>query len=535
MLTKLHAGGKFDKSTYKVSGGLHGVGVSVTNALSEKLRVEVRRDGKIWMQEFERGNPVADVIVTGETKETGTTISFYPDNEIFETLDFSFEILESRLRELAFLNKGVRISIHDERNEKKEEFYFNGGIKDFVVYLNTGKTIIHPPICLVKEQDQVVVEIAMQYNDGYTDSILSFVNNIPTHEGGTHLSGFKTAITRLFNQYGEKNKILDELKLSSEDCWEGLTAIISVKVPNPQFEGQTKTKLGNSSVKGIVDSVVFSELSTFFGENPSIAKLIVGKSLDALKAREAARKARELTRRKSVLEGSSLPGKLADCSNKDPAKCEIYLVEGDSAGGSAKSGRSRDFQAILPLRGKVLNVEKSRLHKILVNNEIVTIISALGCGIGEEFSVEKLRYHKIILMTDADVDGHHISCLLLTFLYRYMKPLIEGGFVYLAMPPLFRLQKGKTVEYVYDDAHKNIFLKEHGEGSLVQRYKGLGEMNPSQLWETTMDPATRQLKKITAEDAIAADQTFSMLMGDEVDLRKEFIQQHAHEVDELDI
>ncbi|MBN2112331.1 DNA topoisomerase (ATP-hydrolyzing) subunit B [Candidatus Woesearchaeota archaeon] len=536
VMTMLHAGGKFDKDAYKVSGGLHGVGVSVVNALSEKLIVEVTRDGKLYVQEYSRGKPTSEVNVVGNAEGTGTKVMFKPDTEIFETTELIYDTLAARLKELAFLNKGLEITIKDERTGKEELFKFERGIIDFVEYLNKNKNKIHKPIWIEKQKNGTHVEAVIQYNDSYVETLFTFVNNINTHEGGTHLSGFKTALTRTFNTYGEKLKVLEGMKLTSEDVREGLTAIVSVKVTEPQFEGQTKTKLGNSEVKGIVDSVVSEGLGIFFEENPSAAKTVIGKSVGALKAREAARKARELTRRKSALEGSSLPGKLADCSNKDPSKCEIYLVEGDSAGGSAKQGRNREFQAILPLRGKILNVEKARLNKILSSDAIVTTVAALGTGIGDEFDIGHLRYHKVIIMTDADVDGNHITCLLLTFFYRYLPQLIEGGHIYLATPPLYSLKKGKSISYAYTEAEKDKLLKEIGlEGINLQRYKGLGEMNPSQLWETTMDPATRVLKKVTIEDAVEADRIFTILMGDEVAPRRQFIEEHALEVRELDI
>ena len=536
VMTKLHAGGKFSKDAYKVSGGLHGVGVSVVNALSESLIVEVKREGKLFTQKYERGKPLEEVKAVGEAEGTGTTVIFKPDTEIFDTTEFEYEVIQARMKELAFLNKGLEITLKDERAGKEEVFKFERGIVDFVEFLNAKKNKVHKPILISGEKNTTQVEATIQYNDSYNEALFTFVNNINTHEGGTHLSGFKTALTRSLNNYGEKNKLLDGYKLTSEDVREGLTAILSIKVAEPQFEGQTKTKLGNSEVKGIVDSLVSEGLNTFLEENPSAAKAILRKSVDALRAREAARKARELTRRKSALEGSNLPGKLADCSNKDPAKCEIYLVEGDSAGGSAKMGRNREFQAILPLRGKILNVEKARLNKILNSDAIVTMIAALGAGIGEEFNKERLRYHKVIIMTDADVDGNHITCLLLTFFYRYMPDLIEGGNIYLAMPPLYSVKKGKSMKYAYNEAEKDKILKETGtEGVTIQRYKGLGEMNPRQLWDTTMDPKTRTLMKIGIEDAVEADRIFTVLMGDEVAPRKKFIQDHALEVSELDI
>jgi len=536
VMTTLHAGGKFEKGSYKVSGGLHGVGVSCTNALSEKLVAEVQRNGKVYSQEYARGKPVAEVKEVGTAEGTGTKIMFKPDPEIFDTVEFEFEILISRLKELAFLNKGLEISIKDERDKKEEIFKFERGVVDFVEYLNANKNILHKPIFIEGEKNDVQVEVVVQYNDSYNEALFTFVNNINTHEGGTHLSGFKTALTRSCNSYGEKHKILENVKLTSEDVREGLTAIISIKIAEPQFEGQTKTKLGNSEVKGIVDSIVSEGLNTFFEENPKAGKSVIGKSVDALKAREAARKARELTRRKSALEGSSLPGKLADCSNKDPAQCEIYLVEGDSAGGSAKQGRNRKFQAILPLRGKILNVQKARLNKILNSDAIVTMIAALGTAIGDEFKIEKLRYHKVIIMTDADVDGNHITCLLLTFFFRYMRELVENGHIYLATPPLYSVKKGKKMIYAYDEEEKDKVLAETGtEGVHVQRYKGLGEMNPKQLWTTTMDPTTRTLKRIEIDDAVEADRIFTILMGDEVAPRRKFIEDHALDAGELDI
>ncbi|MBN1175052.1 DNA topoisomerase (ATP-hydrolyzing) subunit B [Candidatus Woesearchaeota archaeon] len=544
-MTKLHAGGKFDKDTYKVSGGLHGVGVSCVNALSIKLIATVHKNGKIHQQEFERGIPVAPLKVIGETTKTGTTIKFYPDHEIFqETTEFSYDTLATRIRELAFLNKGIRITLTDKREgkNKEKEFFYEGGIVSFVEYLNESNTKINEDIIyLAKEKDNIELELALQYNDGYNEHLHSFVNNINTYEGGTHVTGFKAALTRVFNTYAEKNipkKNGAGLKLSSEDVREGLVCIISVKIPEPQFEGQTKTKLGNSEVKGIIESLVTQGLGTYLEENPKVARAIIEKSILAAKAREAARKARELTRRKNVLEGSSLPGKLADCSERDPSKCEIYIVEGDSAGGSAKQGRNREFQAILPLKGKILNVEKARLAKMLANNEITAMVTALGTGIGEDFNIEKLRYHKIIIMTDSDVDGSHITTLILTFFFRYMKELIEAGHVYDSMPPLYKIQKGNQKFYALNDEEKEKIIKEMGadENKVnLQRYKGLGEMNPEQLWETTMNPATRTLKRITIEDAVESDRVFSMLMGDEVEPRRVFIEENAKNVTNLDI
>ncbi|MBW2977330.1 DNA topoisomerase (ATP-hydrolyzing) subunit B [Candidatus Woesearchaeota archaeon] len=536
VLTKLHAGGKFDSKIYKVAGGLHGVGISVTNALSEKLIVDVMRDNKIYRQEYEKGKPVSELKVVGESKETGTKISFLPDHEIFPEIIFHFDLLSLRLRELAFLNKGLEINLKDEREEGKENnFKYEGGVISFVEFINKNKTPLHKPIYFDKIQDEYEVEIAMQYNDGYRENIHSFANNINTIEGGTHLNGFKSALTRVFNSYIKKNN-LGEMSLAGDDVREGLSAVVSIKLREPQFEGQTKAKLGNSEVKGVVDSIVTDKLSSFLEENPDVAKNIALKMLNAATAREAARKARELTRRKGILETGSLPGKLADCSSRDPAKTELFIVEGDSAGGSAKQGRNREFQAILPLKGKILNVEKARLNKVVENNEIVTMITALGTGIAEEFNINKARYHKIVIMTDADVDGNHITCLLLTFFYRYMRPLIEAGYVYIAMPPLYKIQKGKEKIYVYNEKEKEAAIVKLGkEGVHLQRYKGLGEMNPHQLWDTTMDPSTRILKKVDIEDAVKADEMFTILMGSEVEPRRKFIEEHAKEVKELDV
>ncbi len=534
VLTKLHAGGKFSKDSYKVSGGLHGVGVSVVNALAEKLIVTIHREGKIWVQEYCRGKPVTELKVTGNVEGTGTTVTFLADHEIFPDINHSFETLSARLRELAFLNKGLYISIEDERADKKHEFEFQGGIISFVEYHNKTKQPLHKPIYIQKKQDTIEVEACLQYTDSYQESIMSFVNSINTRDGGSHLTGFKTALTRAINKYADSKA--SDLKISSEDTMEGLTAIISVKIPEPQFEGQTKTKLGNTEVRGLVDSIVHESFSAFLNENPQITKIIIDKILNAAKAREAARKARELTRRKGALNNHSLPGKLADCTERDPLKSELFIVEGDSAGGSAKQGRDRKFQAILPLRGKILNVEKARLDKVLVNNEVMSLITALGTGIGQEFNIAKLRYNKIILMTDADVDGAHISTLLMTFFYRYMPMLIEKGHLYLAQPPLFRIAKGRASHYVYNDRMLKETLEKIGrEGTSLQRYKGLGEMNAEQLWDTTMNPSNRVLKQIAVKDAIEADEIFSLLMGDDVEPRKEFIMSHAHEVINLDI
>lgn len=541
VMTMLHAGGKFGGGAYKVSGGLHGVGVSVVNALSRWLEAWVKTGGKIHRQRYERGKPVTDVEVVGETDETGTIVHFLPDDEIFETVEYSFDTLSYRLRELAFLAKGVKISLQDKRKGREREavYQYDGGIVAFVEHLNKAKDPIHPDIIYVsKPVEDVLVEVALQYNDGYNDSTFTFANLINTPEGGTHLSGFRSALTRTINDYARKNGLLkdNDENLTGDDVREGLTAIISVKLPNPQFEGQTKTKLGNSEIKGIVESVVAEGLYEYFEQNPATARKIVEKSVAAARAREAARKAKELTRRKSALEVSFLPGKLADCSLRDPDLCELYLVEGDSAGGSAKQGRDRRFQAILPLRGKILNVEKARLDKILNNEEIRAMITALGTGVGDDFDYSKLRYRKIIAMTDADVDGAHIRTLLLTFFYRYMPTLIEKGNIYFANPPLYRVKQGKKDYYVYSDAELNNLLNQIGRSNVsIQRYKGLGEMNAEQLWETTMNPETRTMYQVTLEDAMAADEIFTTLMGDKVEPRREFIQTHAKDVTDLDI
>ncbi len=533
VFTVLHAGGKFDNSAYKVSGGLHGVGASVVNALSKELTATVKRNGRIHRQRFVGGKAVTkDLEILGSADLTGTSVTFLADDSIFETIDYDFDTLSARLRELAFLNKGIKITIKDERDNREHTFQYDGGIQSFVQFLNKGKTPLHQVFYFEKTDGKNVVEAALQYNDSYNETVFSFVNNINTKEGGTHLTGFKTAITRVLNSYAEKEK--DGFKITGDDVKEGLTAIISVKVPQPQFEGQTKSKLGNSEIKGIVDSFVFEKFREYMEENPKDAKIIVEKCLNAARAREAARKARELVRRKNALDGLHLPGKLADCSEKDPAKCEIYLVEGDSAGGSAKSGRDRSFQAILPLRGKILNVEKSRLIKVLGNNEILSLITALGTSVGEDFNPGKLRYDKIIIMTDADVDGAHIRTLLLTFFFRYFGKLVEEGHIYIAQPPLYRVKKGKEEHYVYSDEEKDQKLKELPDAE-IQRYKGLGEMNPDQLWDTTMDPKNRVLLQVTMKDAIEADRTFTLLMGDEVPPRRAFIMRHAKEVENLDV
>lgn len=542
IMTVLHAGGKFGGGGYKVSGGLHGVGASVVNALSEACEVTVTREGKVWQQKYSRGNILGDVTQIGESDGHGTKTWFKPDHEIFETTEFEFEILQSRLRELAFLNKGIRITLSDKREgqEKGETYYYEGGIKEFVNYLNRNKDVLHPePIYVEGEKDGIIAEVSLQYNDGYTENLYSFANNIDTIEGGTHLVGFKTAITRVINDYAKKFGHIKESdkNLSGDDVREGLTAVVSVKIAEPQFEGQTKTKLGNSEVRGVVDSIVADGVGTFLEENPSVGKIIIDKALMAARARDAARKARELTR-KSVLERSTLPGKLADCSSKDPMECEIYIVEGDSAGGSAKQGRNRKFQAILPLRGKILNVEKQRLDRILNADSIRSMVTAFGAGIGKDFDVSKLRYNRIIIMTDADVDGAHIRTLLLTFFYRYMRPLIDEGHVFIAQPPLYKVSKGKKEIYAYTDEELESALNEMGgkDSSVdIQRYKGLGEMNANQLWDTTMNPEERILLKATVEDAIAADEIFTILMGDKVEPRREFIQKNAKKVSNLDI
>ncbi|MEM4554636.1 MAG: DNA topoisomerase (ATP-hydrolyzing) subunit B [Candidatus Anstonellaceae archaeon] len=535
VMTVLHAGGKFDNKTYKVSGGLHGVGVSVVNALSEWLEVEVKRDGKIYRQRYERGKPVTPVYQVGETKGCGTKVRFKPDPIIFKNVEFNFDLLANRMRELAFLNKGLSITIRNEVTGEVQVHCYQGGLISFVEHINKNKVPITKVIYFQKQEGDIDVEVAMQYNDGYADNVYTFANNINTVEGGFHLVGFKSALTRVVNEYVEANLNKKEpIKISGEDLKEGLAAVISVKLPHPQFEGQTKTKLGNSEVKGIVESIVYEKLSRYMEENPADARKIVEKALSAAQAREAAQKARELVRRKGAMESGILPGKLADCSEEDPAKSELYIVEGDSAGGSAKQGRDRRFQAILPLRGKILNVEKAPIVKILNNEEIKALISALGTGFGEDFDIKKLRYHKVIIMTDADVDGAHIRTLLLTLFFRYLRELLEKGHVYIAQPPLYRIKKGKEEKYAYSDSEKDKILQEW-EGATVQRYKGLGEMNPEQLWATTMDPANRVLLKVHVEDAMKADEIFTILMGDAVEPRKEFIEAHAKEVKNLDV
>ena len=559
VMTVLHAGGKFDKGSYKVSGGLHGVGVSVVNALSEWMWVEVKRDGRVHRQEYKIGEPQTGLKTVGTAKKTGTKVCFYPDNNIFKTIGFEYDIISERLRELAYLNKGIEIQLKDERSEDGEldVFKFKGGLSDFVKYLDEHNNPLHNKIITVNREDgEVPVEVALRYGNTYNDNILTFVNNINTIEGGTHLSGFRSALTRAMNNHASKNNLIkakknEKITLTGEDFREGLTAIVSVKVAEPQFEGQTKTKLGNGDVKGVVDKVVYEGILDFLEQNPSIGRRIIEKALLAARSRSAARKARELIRRKSALGGSSLPGKLSDCSNRDPVFCELYLVEGDSAGGSAKQGRDRRTQAILPLRGKVINSEKARVDKLLSNNEVQSIITALGAGFGgsvDEFSekspgdfdLEKLRYHKIIIMTDADVDGSHIRTLLLTFFYRKMKEVIDGGYLYLALPPLYRVSQGKKESYAYDDNERDLLIERMKKDNKntkvgIQRYKGLGEMNPGQLWETTMDPEKRTLMKVTVESAAEAAETFQNLMGSDVEARRGFIERNAKFVVNLDV
>jgi len=539
VLTTLHAGGKFSNSIYKISGGLHGVGLSVVNALSSLLDVEIKRDGKIYHQVYEKGKPVTSLTEIGESNETGTKIIFYPDSEIFETTKFDYEIIANRLRELAFLNPGVTIELREETTGRSSVFKYEGGLLQFIEYLSKGKEILHSPLYFKREEGNLVAEVVMQYNSGYDELILSYVNNIHTIEGGTHVAGFRSALTRVVNTFAKSWGLWKEGEpLSGEDVREGLTAIISVKVPDPQFEGQTKTKLGNSEVKRFVDSVVEEEITKYFSANSDVGKLIIGKIIEAYSARQAARKARELVRRKSFFESTLLPGKLADCSEKDPSKCELFIVEGESAGGSAKQGRDRRYQAILPLRGKILNVEKAQhLTKILSSEEIKAIIASLGTGIGQEFDLSKLRYHKVIIMTDADVDGAHIRTLLLTFFYRHFRPLIEGGYIYIAQPPLYLLRKGREERYAYSEEEKEAVLREweYSDNIYIQRYKGLGEMDPEQLKETTMDAQKRMLLQVTIEDALEAERLFSVLMGSNVEERRAFIEQKAKFVRNLDI
>jgi DNA gyrase subunit B len=543
VMTKLNAGGKFDKNTYKVSGGLHGVGASVVNALSEWCEVEVHREGKVYFQRYVRGAPEKPVAITSDTTKHGTVTRFKPDKQIFEDIEFSFDVLSNRLRELAFLTKGIRIAVADERAlpKKSHIFHFDGGVKSFIEYLNKNKELIHQePVYFDSERDHTRVEVGLQYNDSYTETIFTFANNINTREGGTHLIGFKSALTRCLNDYLKKLNLSKKLEenLSGEDVREGMTAVISVKVPEPQFEGQTKARLGNSEVKGIVESLTYDRLSLFFDENPDVVKKILDKSIMAAKAREAARKARELTRKKGLLENSGLPGKLADCSEDDPAKCELYIVEGDSAGGSAKQGRDRVFQAILPLWGKMLNVEKTRIDKVLTNDKLFPIISSLGTGVGAQFDLSKLRYGKIIIMADADVDGSHIRTLLLTFFFRYMRELLERGHVYIAMPPLYKIEWGKNLFYAYDEKERDDILAKNGKTEAdvgIQRYKGLGEMNPEQLWETTMNPDKRSIIHVKLEDGVEAEEIFTTLMGENVEPRRKFIEDNALAVTNLDV
>ncbi len=541
VMTTLHAGGKFDNASYKVSGGLHGVGVSCVNALSEWLKVEVLREGKLYSQEYHRGVPTAPMATKPADKKdkgSGTSVRFKPDGTIFETVDFHWDTVASRLRELAYLNSGLTMHLFDARNDKQMDYFAKGGITEFVKFLNTNKEVLHKPVVFARERDNVAVEISLQYNDTYAETLLSFVNNINTIEGGTHVGGFRSALTRTLVNYAKSEGLMKSLKadIGGEDVREGLVAVISVKMQNPQFEGQTKTKLGNSEIKGAVETVVGEGLREYFEENPSVARKIVDKMISAARAREAARKARDLARRKTILDGGSLPGKLADCSFDDPKDCEIYIVEGDSAGGSAKQGRDRRFQAILPIRGKILNVEKARIDKILANEEIRSIITALGAGVKDEFDITKLRYHKIILMADADVDGAHIRTLLLTFLFRELRPLVDAGHVYIAQPPLFLVKAGKDEIYCFDDKEREEAITRIGKKNvMVQRYKGLGEMNPDQLWKTTMNPETRTLVRVNSEDAVEADRIFTILMGEQVEPRRQFIEENALFVKNLDI
>jgi len=542
VMTTLHAGGKFDSKTYKVSGGLHGVGVSVVNALSEWCEVDVLKEGKLYTQRYEHGKPTGPMKSRPAERSrngSGTTTRFKPDATIFEVTEYHYDVLAGRMRELAFLNSGLTIRMHDTRTGKKAEYAAKGGISEFVKYLNQNKDVLHgKPVSFAREREGVAVDVSFQYNDGYIESVHSFVNNINTVEGGTHLIGFRSALTRTLTNYAEKEGMTRNSKstVSGEDVREGLTAVISVKMQNPQFEGQTKTKLGNSEVKGVVESTVGEGLREFFEENPSVARKIVEKMLAAARAREAARKARELARRKTILDGGSLPGKLADCAFDDPGLCEIYIVEGDSAGGTAKQGRDRRFQAILPIRGKILNVEKARIDKILANEEIRNIITALGAGVKDEFDITKLRYHKIIVMTDADVDGAHIRTLLLTFIYRELRPLVDGGHVYIAQPPLFMVKNGKDEIYAFNEKERDEAIARVGrKNTLVQRYKGLGEMNPEQLWRTTMDPEKRTLLRVTSDDAVEADRIFTILMGEQVEPRRAFIEENALSVKNLDV
>lgn len=540
IMTTLHSGGKFGGSGYNISGGLHGVGLSVVNALSNHMDVTIYRDGQVHKQAYEKGVPLGPLYTDGSSDETGTTIHFHPDPDIFEEVRFEREIIEQRLRELAFLNQGLRIVFRDEREEEpvEKEFHYEDGLRAFVAYLNKNKELLtETPFYIESKKEDVIVRVALQYNTGYSENIYSFANNIHTQEGGTHEVGFKNGLTRVINDYAKKNNFLKEndSNLSGEDIREGLAAIVSVLVKEPQFEGQTKTKLGNTYIRGIVESVVYESLEDYLNENPAIARRIVEKAISARRAREAAKKARELTRRKSALESTTLPGKLADCSSRDPAESELFIVEGDSAGGSAKQGRDRNFQAILPLRGKILNVEKARLDRVLSNEEIRALITAMGTGIDEDFDISKARYHKLLIMTDADVDGSHIRVLLLTFFYRFMRPLVEQGYVYIAQPPLYGIKRGNEIHYFHSEEKMNEFIAQSGKKWTIQRYKGLGEMDPEQLWETTMNPENRRILQVTVEDAIRADEIFSSLMGDNVEPRREFIQANARFVTNLDI
>jgi DNA gyrase subunit B len=537
VITQLHAGGKFDKKAYKVSGGLHGVGISVVNALSEEMSVEVHRGNKIYVQTYINGVPKEDVKIAGETQKRGTTVRFKPSAAIFRDSAFDYAYLRERIMELSFLNAGLKITLNDERDGNKQEtFFYEGGIREFCNYLNKSRTKLHEPFYYKKTAGDTEIEFAVQYTDAYSEMLYSFVNDIKTIEGGTHLSGFKTAMTRVVNDYIKNNKLLkNEQKISGDDILEGLTAVISLKVPEPQFEGQTKTKLGNSEIKGMVDSVVYDSIKTYFEENPVPAKHITQKVMNSMEAREAAQKAKELIRRKNVFESSILPGKLADCSEEDPSRSELFLVEGDSAGGSLKQARDRRYQAILPLRGKILNVEKAPVHKVLTSEEIKAIVLSIGAGFKDDFDVNKVRYHRVIVASDADIDGSHIRTLLLTLFYRYFRPMLEKGYIYIAQPPLYRIKKGKHIEYAYSDEQLKQATIRLGDGCEIQRYKGLGEMNPDQLWETTVDPEHRTLKRVTIEDAMAADELFSLLMGSEVGPRREFIEKYALEVKNLDV
>ncbi|MDQ6779894.1 MAG: DNA topoisomerase (ATP-hydrolyzing) subunit B [Candidatus Eremiobacteraeota bacterium] len=537
VMTVLHAGGKFDQLGYKVSGGLHGVGISVTNALSEWTITQVKRDEKLYEQRFARGVASGPLKTIGVAEGTGTLQHFKPDPNVFSVLDFSFDILQQRLRELAFLNRGLRINLTDERNDKRQSFVYEGGIKSFVEHLNKNKGPVHDVRYVVGERGKIQVEVAFQYNEGYIDNVLAYANNIHTVDGGTHMAGFRSAITRVLNNYAKKNGLLkeSEANLSGEDVREGLTAVVSVKLPNPEFEGQTKAKLGSAEARGAVDEVVAEALTYYLEENPGPARRIVEKCANASRAREAARKARDLARRKNALDSGSLPGKLADCSERDPARSEVFLVEGESAGGSAKLGRDRHFQAILPLRGKILNVEKARLDKIVGHEEIRTLITALGAGFQADFDLSKLRYHRIYIMTDADVDGAHIRTLLLTFFFRYMPKLIENGHLFIAQPPLYQVKKGKKIWYCYKEEERDAAIKEAGDGTTIQQYKGLGEMDPDQLWETTMDPDRRTVRRVLLDDSVAADEMFTILMGEKVEPRKQFIAENARDVQNLDV